>query len=86
VSRIRRPVDSIAGAAVLDCGLAHVKTVRETGGMLLGHGEPPFVAAADPDLQVWGYKTIEGLAHEHFGRHFPPTPARVTERPAGVAR
>lgn len=28
--------DTIAGAPVLDYGVAHVKTVRETGGMLLG--------------------------------------------------
>jgi hypothetical protein len=36
--------ESIANSAVLRYGNAHVKTVGETGGMLLGHGEPPVVA------------------------------------------
>lgn len=79
--------EAIAGAAVLSCGHAHVKTVRETGGMLLGHADPPTVAGiADPNLSTWGFKLIEGLAHDHFGRHFPESPVLATERPAGIAR
>src|SRR3954465_2814050 len=78
---------SIANAVVLDYGHAHVKTVGETGGMLLGHGEPPVVAClADPNLPTWGYRFIEALAHRYFGRHFPEFPTPAIERPAGIGR
>lgn len=83
--------DSIAGATVIDYGTAHVKTIRETGGELLGHrpldadggsaallGQRTYVLPA----ATWGYATIEALAHEHFGRHFPAEPAVATSRPA----
>jgi hypothetical protein len=63
---------SIDGAAVLDLGIAHVKTVRETGGMLLGNCRVPAVPNLDnPDLAVWGYKFIERLVHRHFGDRGP---------------
>jgi hypothetical protein len=76
--------DSIAGVRVLDYGDAHVKTVRETGGMLLGHGTPPVVPGLDnPNLSVWGYQVIEEVAHEHFGRHFPEEPHPAIDRPTG---
>lgn len=79
--------NSIAKSAVLDFGVAHVKTVRETGGMLLGRGDPPTIAGIDnPNLTVWGYRYIEGLAHHHFGRHFPLDPCPAVERPAGIIR
>ncbi|MCY1141033.1 hypothetical protein OWR29_23800 [Actinoplanes sp. Pm04-4] len=78
--------EAISGAAVLRSGNAHFKTVRKTGGMLLGSAEPPAVAGIDdPNLVTWGYKVIEGLAHEHFGRHFPESPVPAIERPAGFA-
>ncbi|MBB2948986.1 hypothetical protein FB565_008772 [Actinoplanes lutulentus] len=54
--------------------------------MLLGHASPPIVPGiADPNLATWGYKFIESLAHEHFGRHFPESSEPATERPAGIA-
>jgi hypothetical protein len=79
---------TIAGAAVLDYGVAHVKTVRETGGMLLG----PRPLDADGLDQIlndrdwsrmagWGYQSIADKAHEHFGRHFPEDPSVAIERP-----
>ncbi|MEV4515647.1 hypothetical protein AB0K00_42685 [Dactylosporangium sp. NPDC049525] len=75
--------DSITGAAVLDFGVAHVKTVRETGGHLLGHGAVPVVAGTDdPNLTTWGYMFIERLAHRHFGRHFLQEPGHTAKQPA----
>lgn len=79
--------DSIADAAVLDFGIAHVKTVRETGGVLLGHGDPRTVTGIDNlNLAAWGYKHIETLAHHHFGRHFPEEPYPAIERPTSIIR
>jgi len=78
---------SVANVAVVDFGVAHVKTVRETGGMLLGRGDPPTVAGiGSPNLPVWGYRHIEGLAHRHFGRHFPDSVGPAVERPPGIVR
>jgi hypothetical protein len=63
---------SIDGTAVLQFGIAHVKTVRETGGSLLGNGRVPDVADLDdPSVTVWGYRFIERLAHRHFGGRGP---------------
>ena len=77
--------ETIAGAAVLHYGHAHVKTVRETGGMLIGNATPPAISGiADPNLSTWGYKFIESLAHKHFGRHFPDSSTPAIERPAGI--
>jgi hypothetical protein len=77
--------DSIAGAGVLDCGNAHVETVRKTGGVLLGHGTPPVVEGlGDICCGGWGYDVIEDLAHAHFGRHFPEAPHPAVERPTGL--
>jgi hypothetical protein len=77
--------EAIAGAEVLRHGLAHIKTVRETGGTLLGNAEPPVVdGLADPNLGSWGYQFIEELAHDYFGRHFPERPVPALERPAGI--
>jgi hypothetical protein len=86
--------DAIGGSAVLTYGEAHIKTVRETGGMLLGHRPLDVDGGLDTllggrDLRacdVWGYKSIENYAHEYFGRHFPEHPARATDRPAPLQR
>jgi hypothetical protein len=75
---------SVEGAAVLDFGIAHVKTVRETGGMLLGNGRVPAVPNLDaPNVGVWGYMFIERLAHRHFGNRNPQRSEHTPERPAG---
>lgn len=80
--------ESIAGRAVLEFGNAHIKTIRETGGALLGHRpleEDGIAAPAGPGafdlVPVWGYKEIEGRTHAYFGRHFPAEPDLATERP-----
>ncbi|GEL98049.1 hypothetical protein [Cellulomonas terrae] len=82
---------SIAGAGVLDWGHAHVKTVRESGGALVGHrpleldgGLAGLIGGDDLDPMVgstWGYLFIEDLAHARFGRHFPEEPLVALERP-----
>lgn len=83
--------DALAGAVVTDHGATHVRTVRETGGPLLGHrplesdGGLDALLAGRPvhdDLVGWGYASIEVRAHALFGRHFPDTPAVATGRPA----
>ena len=63
---------------MLDYGWAHGKTIREAGGMLLGHR----LLDEDGGLDVllggrslsqewaWGSMTIEQFAHSRFGRHF----------------
>ena len=85
---------TIGGRAVLAYGIAHIKTVRETGGALLGHRPLDADGGLDGllrgrgvhDSPVWGYKTIEGLAHEYFGRHFPDQLARAAVLPAPLQR
>lgn len=79
----------IAGRAVLAFGNAHIKTIGKTGGPLLGHRaleDDGLEAIVDPDalehVPVWGYASIEELAHQFFGRHFPLEPDPATERPA----
>jgi hypothetical protein len=53
--------------------------------MLLGRGTPPVVQGLDnPSLGSWGYKFIEDLAHDHFGRHLPEEPHPAVERPTGI--
>src|SRR5262249_13355082 len=83
--------DTIAGARVIEYGIAHVKTVRESGGMLLGHrpldadGLDQLLNDRDMrNVNVWGYLSIEYLAHEHFGRHFPEDPPIAIERPTSL--
>ncbi|MFF5235524.1 hypothetical protein [Dactylosporangium sp. NPDC000521] len=81
--------DTIPGATVLAHGEAHIKTIRETGGLLLGH-RPLDADDLDTllngrdlhDCPVWGYQSIEDYAHEYFGRHFPERPNRATQLPA----
>lgn len=85
--------DRIVGCIVLDYGVVHIKTVRETGGVLLGHRpldadgglEVLLGGHAVNDCPVWGYKSIEGVAHDRFGRHFPEQPAGATMRPAPLS-
>lgn len=79
---------AINGVRVLDYGIAHVKTVRETGGVLLGHCPlaPEELARLVGDSNwrdrgVWGYRHIAALAHKYFGRHFPDNPPVAIERP-----
>jgi len=85
--------ENIAGARVLDYGTAHIKTIRLTGGGLLGHrpldldGDwPGLVGVPDRgpslDESTWGYLSIEDRAHDYFGRHFPEQPDPAIERPA----
>lgn len=83
--------DALAGAVVTGYGAAHIKTIRETGGPLLGHrpfepdGGLDVLLAGRPihdDLVTWGYASIEVEAHALFGRHFPGTPSVAAERPA----
>jgi hypothetical protein len=82
--------DGIAGRKVLEWGIAHVKTIRETGGALLGHrpieahgGLEELLSGRQlGDCSVWGFKVIEGYAHDYFGRHFPEHPAIATVRPS----
>jgi hypothetical protein len=79
---------NIAGARVLEYGVAHVKTVRETGGVLLGH-RPLEADGLDQLLHdrdwsrvgVWGYRSIADKAHDHFGRHFAEDPPVAFEQP-----
>ena len=86
--------ENIAGCSVLEYGIAHVKTIRETGGVLLGHRQLETDAGLDAllgrrslyDCSVWGYRFIEGVAHEHFGRHFPEQPPYASERPVPTVR
>ncbi len=74
-------------------GHAHVKTVRESGGALVGHrplkldgGLAGLIASGDLETMcgsTWGYLYIEELAHAQFGRHFAEDPRVALERPAG---
>jgi hypothetical protein len=91
--------ESIAGVPVLDFdfGTAHIKTIRLTGGALLGHrdldedGGLLSLIGTDRlgdagDEFVWGYLSIEDRAHDAFGRHFPDHPTPATVRPSGFSR
>lgn len=87
---------TIAGAMVTDYAAAHVKTIRESGGQLLGHrpleedgGLPTLLGGRScgfDDVATWGYMSIEYHAHHRFGRHFPADPAVAMERPSSLHR
>jgi hypothetical protein len=84
--------DTIAGAKVLEYGIEHVRFIAAHGG-ILGHrpldldggvahllGGRPLTGDA---VNVWA-DSISGYAHARFGRHFPESPAKATERPTGI--
>ena len=84
--------DNIEGAQVLAYSMVHIKSIRLTGGVLLGHrplqddgGWEGLVGEPDrgPGIHegAWGYLHIEDLAHDYFGRHFPEQPNPAVERP-----
>lgn len=77
--------DAIAGAPILDWNAVHIKSIRLTGGPLLGNSplEPGGWAMG---WTGWGYLEIESRAHNHFGRHFPDEPNRAVERPQPLRR
>lgn len=74
--------ESVDGAAVLEFGHAHVKTIALTGGPLLGNHPLALGEGYALGGSTWGYLFIEDRAHSHFGRHFPEHPNPATERPA----
>jgi len=88
--------ESIAGAVVLKFGAAHIKTVGETGGQILGNrpleddseldAVIAHIHASQGDISGWGYCHVEDLAHDHFGRHFPESPSIATRRPDPLRR
>lgn len=59
---------SIAGRKVIEQGQAHIKTITETGGTVLGWRslESDGLRNEDPE-HVWGYKVIQLLAEQHVG-------------------
>lgn len=78
--------DTVAGAEVLAFGHAHIKSIKLTGGPLLGNyplqpGEGWALGGS-----TWGYLEIERMAHSQFGRHFPEHPSPATERPSPLQR
>jgi hypothetical protein len=85
---------SITGRTVLAGGRAHIKTIRETGGELLGHrsleddgGLDALIGPGVPNAApTWGFVSIEERAHQHFGRHFANEPAFATERPDHIGQ
>ena len=65
--------DALSGAGLVDHGWAHVQTIREHGGSILGCRELRLdglesyeSAAADPWLVTWGLDVIEVLAEAHL--------------------
>jgi hypothetical protein len=85
--------DAIAGVKVLDYGIEHVRFIAAHGG-IRGHrpleldGGAAHLLDGRPlrgsDVSVWA-DSISGYAHARFGRHFPETPVKATERPSGIA-
>jgi hypothetical protein len=84
---------AIARAKVLRHGIEHVRVIAAHGG-LLGHrpldvdGGLEYLLPGRPvtglDVSVWS-DSISDYAHDLFGRHFPESPAKATERPTGLA-
>lgn len=86
--------DDLDGVQVLTFGFAHVKTVADSGGHLLGTArvvggpsDDEFARAARfewPEVRnipTWGRGTVVGSVHQQFGRHFPEHPLVAVERP-----
>jgi hypothetical protein len=84
---------SLQGRRILKFGTAHVRSIAETGGPILGNA--PLEDEADWDAQLprpgepprvgditFGGEGLESSAHEFFGRHFPNHPVSAAERPA----
>ena len=69
----------IVGRCVIEYGYAHLKTITENGGALIGEVEPwwpwpPELANLD-NTSTWGYRVISILAQNYYGEHSEPDAA-----------
>ncbi|MCE2570054.1 Imm26 family immunity protein [Motilimonas eburnea] len=65
-------IDLVAGSRILEQSYAHIKTIQETGGEILGEG---FKTSSEQevypkayDMGAWGYHYILALATKTYGR------------------
>lgn len=85
--------EEVARFGIVDLGLAHVKTIADTGSQLIGASR--FVRGPTEDelaeragsleLPSWSRDYIELRLHSVFGRHFPDAPGVAAESPPGLA-
>ncbi len=69
----------ILGHRVIEYGYAHLKTITENGGALIGEVEPwwpwpPELENLD-NTSTWGYRVISILAQKYYGEHSEPDAA-----------
>lgn len=59
----------LSGKRVIEVGRAHIKTITETGGQILGNCKikKPAVLGNRDEVHGWGYTVIVILAEKHFG-------------------
>jgi hypothetical protein len=55
----------LVGHRVIEHAKAHLKTITEQGGEILGRVEVPLPVVPDPRDHVWGYNVIRILAEKH---------------------
>lgn len=63
--------NQLEGCAVLDKGFAHIKTITETGGEILGQvvrefGYPKIIETTDT-ISTWGYNFVTKKAVKRYG-------------------
>jgi hypothetical protein len=63
--------DVLAQARVLEQGTAHITTIIENGGFILGIAALPGLRSAPirrtSDIETWDFRVIRVLAEKHFG-------------------
>jgi hypothetical protein len=63
--------DDLANARILDTGAAHIKTITENGGHILGIAAIRGIFATPTPktdyINTWGYGVIHVLAEKYFG-------------------
>ena len=65
-------VEEIEGARIKERGFAHIKTITENGGDILGEVRPSWgydeeIEATD-SISTWGYGVVRVYAEKHFGK------------------
>jgi hypothetical protein len=56
----------LRGHRVIEQGDAHLKTITEQGGEILGYCEFPLPVVPDPRDHTWGYNVVRILAEKHL--------------------